>query len=170
MDLSFFTNIDFLYFAALFIPSISALFIIRWTFLRRDINGLQSLTDNYTDTTYEEFESIIYTPRRKDRDPGRAIDVAARFLSWKDIQQDLMKFYRFNRYYEAIDIVGVGLIILAKCLYDLLPSPDLFLFKIVILAVTTSLCIVSLATFLVSYAKIDRAEQRLGIGQPRSTH
>ncbi len=141
-----------------------AIFGLRLAYLRGAIINLQKCADTFTEETYKKFVEILST-RKKDRDPEKALNLAAQYFSWKDNQKQLVKFYRNNKYYEFIDMAGIAasvLTITTKQFYDVY-SIDIFIIAIAFI-------FTSVLTFLKSYFKLNGIEKKLGIGQAQPTH
>jgi hypothetical protein len=161
--------LDLLYFAAIFLPSFGALFGLRLAYLRGAINTLQQRADSFTDETYNNFVAIIFSTTR---DPTEVLNLAAQYFSWKDIQRQLVKFYRNNKYHEYIDIAGIIssiILIIIKVSYDIFWLEIVFTLEAMFFTAII-LIIVSSVSFLKSYIKLNGLEGRLGIGKAQSTH
>jgi hypothetical protein len=163
---------DLLYLAGVFITVTSVVFGLRVA-LRRHINHLQAGADGFTDEAHHAFIEIIFTVKKKDRDPIAALNLAAQYFSWKDTQNGLEKFYRRNKYYEMIAIVGLIsslLLVGVQYLYNVILDARLLLVRDIFFFVALGLAIASGVIYLLSYRRVNQLEKMLGIGKPRSKH
>lgn len=157
--------------ATILITIIIPIIAIRLAFFRRRILELQAHMKTEIDGINSDFESILTSRRRADRDPVRALNTAERLFARKRLLTRLYGFYRNNKTFEAIGGVAVGLLIpFAISGYDLFIN-DLNNLIFQLHSLTAGyFAITTIGLFIIDLRNINGYEKRFGIGEQRSTH
>lgn len=152
---------------------VGAFLTIRFTFIRSKILELQRNAKDLVDKKYSDFEALVYSKRRDDRDPQQGLNMAALYFKAMEIQNGLFNFYKRNKRHEWIDISAIILLILAGIInyssisFQINPAIDAIIG--IHLVATFYLVSFSFSFFIQSLRQINKVESQLGIGQPKPT-
>ncbi len=156
-----------------FLALLIALFIARLTYFRNHIRLVLSNVDDWVDDSFQQFRALLFTPNRiGDHFPEIILDLAARHLAWKSIQEDLSKLYKQNRFYEGFDIIGAvfSVIMLLFGFQQDLSFKVQWTYNALLFTVTVALVLTSIWRFSTIYRKTNEIEDSLGFGSPHSIH
>lgn len=159
---------DLSLYGTIILPIIFGLFLLKTTHFRKRIINLQKDVHQKVDDTYNQFECIIYSRRKIDRNPEKILNLAAKYDAWKDNERKLEKSYKENRRNEKIDYyLGMPLFGIAVLLAFIEFEGDTVC-KVVVFLISMPIFGYIIYISSKSYRLINNMEDKLGIGKTES--
>jgi len=145
----------------------------RLTFLRGKILDLQKKANELADQTYVEFEALLYSKKKQDRDPEKGINIAEIYFKFIKIRDHLIDFYKRNKRREGVDIASIitlvlfGMMNYSSTSLESNTNPNDVGSSIIFIhiIITMYLTAFSFFFFIQSLRQINRIENQLGVGQ-----